>query len=68
MKKTLLALMIAGSLSAVAQKKSDKAAVIKPKKEFVADLLSRMTLEEKLGQLNLPTSDDFTTGQGGSTN
>ena len=32
------------------------------KKAFIDDLLSRMTVEEKIGQLNLPTSGDFTTG------
>lgn len=30
---------------------------------FVSDLMSKMTLEEKLGQLNLPPSDDIVTGQ-----
>lgn len=35
---------------------------------FVNDLLSRMTLEEKLGQLNLPSSDDIVTGQAKSSN
>ena len=33
------------------------------KKAFVDDLISKMTLEEKIGQLNLPSSGDFTTGQ-----
>ncbi|WP_343663250.1 beta-glucosidase BglX [Chryseobacterium mucoviscidosis] len=32
------------------------------KKAFVDNLLSRMTLDEKIGQLNLPSSGDFTTG------
>ena len=32
------------------------------KKVFVDNLLSKMTLDEKIGQLNLPTSGDFTTG------
>ncbi|NMH26961.1 beta-glucosidase BglX [Flavobacterium sp. SE-s28] len=67
MKKTLLALMISVSITGLAQKKGEKATVIKPKKEFIDELLSKMTLEEKLGQLNLPTSDDFTTGTAGST-
>ncbi|WP_211165366.1 beta-glucosidase BglX [Flavobacterium silvaticum] len=66
-KKTLLALMISVSITGLAQKKGEKATVIKPKKEFIDELLSKMTLEEKLGQLNLPTSDDFTTGTAGST-
>lgn len=41
---------------------------IKPKSEFVSELLSKMTLEEKIGQLNLPTSGDITTGQANSSN
>lgn len=32
------------------------------KKAFVDQLLSKMTLDEKIGQLNLPSSGDFTTG------
>lgn len=31
--------------------------------KFVTELMSRMTLDEKLGQLNLPPSDDIVTGQ-----
>lgn len=31
--------------------------------KFIADLLSKMTLEEKIGQLNLPSAGDFVTGQ-----
>lgn len=37
------------------------------KKAFVDHLLSKMTLDEKIGQLNLPTSGDFTTGQAQSS-
>jgi beta-glucosidase len=35
---------------------------------FIPNLISKMTLEEKLGQLNLPTSGDITTGQTSSSN
>lgn len=35
---------------------------------FVDDLMAKMTLEEKLGQLNLPASDDIVTGQAQSSN
>lgn len=31
--------------------------------QFITDLMSRMTLDEKLGQINLPPSDDIVTGQ-----
>ena len=29
---------------------------------FVSSLMSKMTLEEKIGQLNLPSAGEFTTG------
>ena len=32
------------------------------KKAFIDNLISKMTLAEKIGQLNLPSSGDFTTG------
>ena len=37
------------------------------KKVFVDNLIAKMTLDEKIGQLNLPTSGDFTTGQAQSS-
>jgi beta-glucosidase len=50
------------------QKKSNKKEVqIKPKTEFVAELMARMTVDEKIGQLNLPTSGDITTGAANSS-
>lgn len=36
--------------------------------KFVGELISKMTLEEKLGQLNLPPSDDIVTGQAINSN
>ena len=30
---------------------------------FIDELMGKMTLEEKLGQLNLPASDDIVTGE-----
>jgi beta-glucosidase len=41
---------------------------IAPKEIFVSELMSKMTFEEKIGQLNLPTSGDITTGQANSSN
>ena len=35
---------------------------------FINNLMSKMTLEEKVGQLNLPSSGDITTGQTQSSN
>lgn len=34
---------------------------------FVSSLMSRMTLDEKIGQLNLPGAGDITTGQAGNS-
>src|SRR5690242_13136036 len=34
---------------------------------FVKNLMSKMTLDEKLGQLNLPGAGDITTGQASSS-
>lgn len=36
-------------------------------KTFIDELMGKMTLEEKLGQLNLPASGDIITGAGSST-
>ena len=38
------------------------------KKAFVDALIAKMTLDEKIGQLNLPSSGDFTTGQAQNSN
>lgn len=38
------------------------------KKAFIDNLLAKMTIDEKIGQMNLPTSGDFTTGQAQSSN
>ena len=35
--------------------------------KFVSDLMSRMTLQEKIGQLNLQVAGDITTGQAQDT-
>lgn len=36
-------------------------------KQFIDELMSKMTLDEKIGQLNLPGAGDFTTGQTANT-
>lgn len=51
----------------VMAQKASKAGPIKSKTEFVSALMSKMTVEEKIGQLNLPTSGDITTGQANSS-
>lgn len=68
MKKIVIVILLGSVFFGYSQKKENKKAVkIKPKIEFVAELLSKMTLDEKLGQLNLPTSGDITTGQANSS-
>ncbi|WP_050699708.1 beta-glucosidase BglX [Dysgonomonas sp. BGC7] len=51
-----------GVISMQAQKKDPKM------DKFINDLMGKMTLEEKIGQLNLPSSGDITTGQAKSSN
>ena len=45
-----------------AGKAKAKAKPIAPMNEYVTDLMSRMTLQEKIGQLNLMVAGDITTG------
>ena len=70
MKNQLLLLVVLSlfGLNATQAQKNKKLKTIAPKDIFVADLMSKMTLEEKIGQLNLPTSGDITTGQANSSN
>ena len=58
MKKNLL-LFVTVFISTVVLSQTNKDA---KKHQFVNSLLTKMTLEEKLGQLNLPASSDFVTG------
>ena len=58
MKKYLL-LLVTAFISMVATSQTSKDV---KRHQFVNDLMKKMTLEEKLGQLNLPASSDFVTG------
>ena len=40
---------------------------LKERKSYISSLINKMTLEEKLGQLNLPTAGDITTGSAQSS-
>jgi beta-glucosidase len=63
MKIKLIILLIGFSLIGYSQKKAAiKTVNIKPKAEFVADLMSKMTLEEKIYQTVQFTSDGTITG------
>jgi beta-glucosidase len=66
--KLILFLAVFSLTTGYTQKKTPKKAPIAPKDVFIKDLMSKMTLDEKLGQLNLPTSGDITTGQAKSAN
>ena len=69
MKNASLIVLLGFSILGFSQKKEKiKKTTIKPKTEFVAELMAKMTIEEKIGQLNLPTSGDITTGQANSSN
>ncbi|RXR30686.1 beta-glucosidase BglX [Flavobacterium piscinae] len=57
-------ILISTTLIAQSENKSQP---FSSKSEFIEQLLSKMTLEEKIGQLNLPTSGDITTGQASSS-
>lgn len=65
--KYILPLLLFSLFSSYSQK-SKATKTIAPKDIFVTNLMAQMTLEEKLGQLNLPTSGDITTGQANSSN
>ena len=69
-KRILLALCIFLSIATTAdaaQKKQKKSVPLKPMKEFVDELMARMTLQEKIGQLNLQVAGDITTGSAQDT-
>ncbi len=57
MKKITLLFSTLFSFAAIAQNPVDA-----KMNTFISTLMKKMTLEEKLGQLNLPGADDFTTG------
>ncbi len=62
LQKLTIGLLIITSLNVAAQTSQDA-----KMKTFVDALLKKMTLEEKLGQLNLPGAGDITTGQASSS-
>lgn len=58
----LLALCL-GTMGVLAQPSADETRM----KQYIDDLMSKMTLHEKLGQLNLPVTGDIVTGQAKSS-
>jgi beta-glucosidase len=68
MRNAIIVIVLGFSFFGYSQKKGTKKPVaIKPKTEFVTELMAKMTLDEKIGQLNLPTSGDITTGAANSS-
>jgi len=59
LQRCMIVLLLAGSLPVAGQDAKMKT--------FVDALMKKMTLEEKLGQLNLPGSGDIVTGQAGNS-
>ena len=58
----IIFLLVACSFSATAQQTQEA-----KMKGFIDDLMSKMTLDEKIGQLNLPGAGDIVTGQAQSS-
>jgi beta-glucosidase len=59
----LIILIFAATQQAIAQATQDA-----QMNRFVTSLMAKMTLDEKIGQLNLPGAGDITTGQASSSN
>ena len=62
MKKILLSLSLLFAAALAPAGAATKKKALPPMKEFVGQLMSRMTLQEKIGQLNLMVAGDITTG------
>lgn len=63
--KTLVAILLFCFAAAHAQTPTPADAKMNT---FITSLMSKMTLDEKIGQLNLPGAGDITTGQAGNSN
>ncbi len=70
MKKTTSLLILIAVLAAILMSCNQKQTTGGDQKmtAFIDDLMSKMTLDEKLGQLNLPASGDIITGAGSNNN
>jgi beta-glucosidase len=66
MKKSIFLLFLSlffATIHLVAQPQTDEVKM----NRFISELMAKMTLDEKIGQLNLPSAGDFTTGQTSSS-
>jgi beta-glucosidase len=68
--KRLLPLFLLAALSnfTFAQKQKNIDPAQQKMDGFISSLMAKMTIEEKIGQLNLPNAGDITTGQANSAN
>jgi len=67
MKKIIIALAVALTLPAFAQQKKTATSEKQKMDAFIKNLMSKMTVDEKIGQLNLVTGGEATTGSAVST-
>jgi len=65
--KILVVCLTALVLNATAQIKKPISAEEAKMNTFITNLMAKMTVDEKIGQLNLPSSGDITTGQANSS-
>lgn len=63
-KKTILSFVLVFVLAGISTAQTGDAAM----NSFVSSLMNKMTLEEKIGQLNLPSAGEFTTGTATNSN
>src|SRR5262245_40638593 len=69
MKKTsLLVILTIAATQLFAQSPKPAPSGAPSMNSFITNLMSKMTLDEKLGQLNLPGAGDITTGQAANSN
>ena len=66
-RRLTIGLLIIISINASAQTSQDSKSDNYRMKAFIDALMKKMTLEEKIGQLNLPGAGDITTGQASSS-
>ncbi|HLZ86825.1 MAG TPA: beta-glucosidase BglX [Puia sp.] len=71
--KTIIAFLLFAAITArgqapTARAQAPTAGTDAKMNTFVSTLMGRMTLDEKIGQLNLPGAGDITTGQAGNSN
>ena len=65
--KILIILLASFALNASAQNKKIVSSEEAKMNTFISNLMAKMTVDEKIGQLNLPSSGDITTGQANSS-